>query len=282
MFSNLWMDDLIYATTVHTSHHLCTNGNLDGYVVIIVVLVFGIDPLCYRTLNELLMRGLFDLEIPPEHSNCWMPRLTRYTTTVGTELFSFVESLWETTKKDWKAQNDHTRKICKLECKTLVQGCALEDQDDMICKLSGIIEKQEKALEVLNAKIIHVETVNDGSRERLNNYSYRLGVLELPQQVEELGLNPFVFDLIHPHFRPLMFCLLWDGLPFLLHLVPPLGIIQKAVWRGRTPVQVVSVLAVVVIKEVLIVVIVTVMLIVMPEGSIVGPPVLWRCSMPTH
>jgi hypothetical protein len=39
-FSDLWMDDLIYATTIHASHHLQANGNLDGYVVIVDVLVF--------------------------------------------------------------------------------------------------------------------------------------------------------------------------------------------------------------------------------------------------
>jgi hypothetical protein len=33
-FSDLWMDDLIYATAIHASHHLRANGNLDGYVVI--------------------------------------------------------------------------------------------------------------------------------------------------------------------------------------------------------------------------------------------------------
>ena len=63
------MDDLIYATVIHASNHLCANGNLDGYVMLIVVLVFGADPLCYRMLNELLMRGLFDLEIPVRN-NC--------------------------------------------------------------------------------------------------------------------------------------------------------------------------------------------------------------------
>jgi hypothetical protein len=45
------------------------------------------------------MRGLFDQEMPPEQSNHWMTCLTCYTTTVGTELLSYVESLWETTKK---------------------------------------------------------------------------------------------------------------------------------------------------------------------------------------
>jgi hypothetical protein len=34
MLSDLWMDDLIYATAIHASHHLRTNGNLDGYVAI--------------------------------------------------------------------------------------------------------------------------------------------------------------------------------------------------------------------------------------------------------
>ena len=139
------------------------------------------------------MRGLFDSEIPPEQSNRWMTRLTCYTATVGTELFSYVESLWETAEKDRKLQNDHTRKVCELERKTLVQGRALEDQDDMIRKLSGIVEKQEKAMDVLTAKIIHLETVNDDNGERLNNFSYRLGVLELPQQVRESGSNLLVF-----------------------------------------------------------------------------------------
>jgi hypothetical protein len=43
MFSDLWMDDLIYVTTIHASHHLCANSNLDGYVVTIIV--FGISRL---------------------------------------------------------------------------------------------------------------------------------------------------------------------------------------------------------------------------------------------
>jgi hypothetical protein len=50
-------------------------------------------------LNKLLMRGLFDPEIPPEQSDHWMTHLT-HTATVGTELFSYIESLWETAKKD--------------------------------------------------------------------------------------------------------------------------------------------------------------------------------------
>ena len=92
-YSDLWMDNLIYATAIHASNHLCANGYLDGYVVLIVVLVFGADPMCCRMLNELLMRGLFDLEIPPEQSNCWMTHLTYYTATVGTELFSYVPAM---------------------------------------------------------------------------------------------------------------------------------------------------------------------------------------------
>jgi hypothetical protein len=68
------------------------------------------------------MRGLFDPEIPPEKSNRWMTWLTRYTTTIGTELLSYVKSLWETAEKDWKLQNDHTRKIWELEKKVLMQG----------------------------------------------------------------------------------------------------------------------------------------------------------------
>jgi hypothetical protein len=38
-FSDLWMDDLIYAMAIHASHHLHANGNLDGNVVIVGVLV---------------------------------------------------------------------------------------------------------------------------------------------------------------------------------------------------------------------------------------------------
>jgi hypothetical protein len=73
-------------------------------------------------LNGLLMRGLFDPEIPPEQSNRWMTCLTRYTATVGTELFSYIKSLWETAEKDQKLQNDHTQKIRELERKVLTQG----------------------------------------------------------------------------------------------------------------------------------------------------------------
>ena len=45
MYSDLWMDDLIYATNIHTSNHLCANGNLDGYIVFVVILVCNADPL---------------------------------------------------------------------------------------------------------------------------------------------------------------------------------------------------------------------------------------------
>jgi hypothetical protein len=66
----------------------------------------------------------------------------------------------------------------------------LEDHDDMVHKLSMIVKKQEKAMEVLTAKIIHLESMDDNNRERLNNHSYRLGVMELPQQVRESRSNP--------------------------------------------------------------------------------------------
>jgi hypothetical protein len=39
-FSDLWMDDLIYVTAIHASHHLRANSNLDGYVVTVDVLAF--------------------------------------------------------------------------------------------------------------------------------------------------------------------------------------------------------------------------------------------------
>jgi hypothetical protein len=38
-FSDLWMDDLIYATAIHASHHLHANGNLNGYGVVVGLLV---------------------------------------------------------------------------------------------------------------------------------------------------------------------------------------------------------------------------------------------------
>ena len=44
-YSDLWMDNLIYATATHASNHLRANGNLDGYVVFVVILVRGADPL---------------------------------------------------------------------------------------------------------------------------------------------------------------------------------------------------------------------------------------------
>ena len=44
-YSNLWMDNLIYATVIHASNHLHANGNLDGYIVLVVILVCGADPL---------------------------------------------------------------------------------------------------------------------------------------------------------------------------------------------------------------------------------------------
>jgi hypothetical protein len=36
-FSDFWMDDLIYATAIHASHHLRANGNLYGYVMAVDV-----------------------------------------------------------------------------------------------------------------------------------------------------------------------------------------------------------------------------------------------------
>jgi hypothetical protein len=149
-------------------------------------------------LNELLMRGLFDPEIPPERSNRWMTRLTHYTATVGTELFSYIESLWETAEKDRKMQNDHTRKIQELEKKVLTQGRALEDHD-LLRKMTTTLEKQEKVMEVLTQKIMLLESHDDDNGEWLNNHSYHLGCLELPQVVRESGSNPLVFDLIIPH-----------------------------------------------------------------------------------
>jgi hypothetical protein len=59
----------------------------------------------------------------------------------------------------------------------------------MIRKLSTMVEKQEKAMEVLIVKIIHLESMDDNNGERLNNHPYRLGVLELPRQVRELRSN---------------------------------------------------------------------------------------------
>ena len=44
-YSNLWMDNLIYATATHASNHLRANGNLDGYVMFVVILVHGVDSL---------------------------------------------------------------------------------------------------------------------------------------------------------------------------------------------------------------------------------------------
>ena len=48
------------------------------------------------------LRGLFDPEMPPEWSNHWMTRMTHYAAIIGTKLFSYIKSLWETAEKDWK------------------------------------------------------------------------------------------------------------------------------------------------------------------------------------
>ena len=87
-----------------------------------------------------------------------------------------------------------------------------------------------------------------------------------------------------------MFHLLWSmgllrlhrgGLLFLLRLVHlPAATTLVVVCKGRTPAPVVSMQVGVIVKEVWIAVIVTVMLITMLVASIVGPPVLLRCSMP--
>ena len=42
-YSDLWMDDLIYATAIHASNHLRANRNLDGYIVFVVILVHSAD-----------------------------------------------------------------------------------------------------------------------------------------------------------------------------------------------------------------------------------------------
>ena len=94
-YSDLWMDDLIYATAIHASNHLRANGNLDGYVVFVVLGVFSVDPLFCRMLNKLLMRGLFDPEIPPEQSNRWMTRLMHYTANERVSGLPTPVAVWE-------------------------------------------------------------------------------------------------------------------------------------------------------------------------------------------
>jgi hypothetical protein len=54
-------------------------------------------------------------------------------------------------------------------------------------------------MEVLTQKIMLLESHDDDNGERLNNHSYCLGCLELPQVVRESRSNPLVFDLIIPH-----------------------------------------------------------------------------------
>jgi hypothetical protein len=65
----------------------------------------------------------------------------------------------------------------------------LEDQDNLLRKMTVTLEKQEKVMEVLTQKIMLLENHDDDNREWLNNHSYRLGCLELPQVVRELRLN---------------------------------------------------------------------------------------------
>ena len=56
-FSDLWMDDLIYTTFIHASNHLCANRNLDGYVVFVVLLVFGVDALSLQDVERVVDEG---------------------------------------------------------------------------------------------------------------------------------------------------------------------------------------------------------------------------------
>jgi hypothetical protein len=197
------------------------------------------------------MHGLFNPEMPPKWSNHLMTQMTCYTAVIGTKLFSYIESLWETAEKDQKIQNDHGQKICKFKNKLLIQGHLLEDHKDMICKLSRIIKKQEKVLDMLTTKSIYLEGAEQDHEEWLMKKYNCLGNLEV-QLMRELGSNSCIS-------------------PDLLFLPPPLWmeIIPGVAWRGPTPVQVVSMQVRVIIKEVLSVVIMTVMLVVVQEGSIV-------------
>ena len=56
-YSDLWMDDLIYATVIHASNHLRANGNLDGYVVFVVLPVLGVDPLFLQDVERVVDEG---------------------------------------------------------------------------------------------------------------------------------------------------------------------------------------------------------------------------------
>ena len=57
MYSDLWMDDLIYATAIHASNHLRANGNLDGYIVFVVLPVFSVDPLFLQDVERVVDEG---------------------------------------------------------------------------------------------------------------------------------------------------------------------------------------------------------------------------------
>jgi hypothetical protein len=171
--------------------------------------------------------------------------------------------------------------VARRSALTLTQGRALEDHDDLLHKLTMMLEKQEKVMEVLTQKIMLLESHDNDNGERLNNHSYRLGRLELPQQVRELRLNPFVLDLISS-FRLLVFCLPWsmglrcpllDG-HLLLHLLGGLLCLLLQCHQASTLALVVSAQVAVIIKEVPIMVIVTVVCVVMLVGCTVGLPVL--------
>ena len=57
-FSDLWMDDLIYATSIHASNHLHANGNLDGYVMFVVLPVFGVNPSFLQDVERVVDEGI--------------------------------------------------------------------------------------------------------------------------------------------------------------------------------------------------------------------------------
>ena len=56
-FSDLWMDNLIYAMAIHASNHLCTNGNLDGHVMFVVLPVFSVDPSFLQDVERVVNEG---------------------------------------------------------------------------------------------------------------------------------------------------------------------------------------------------------------------------------
>ena len=85
-YSDLWMDDLIYATAVNTSNHLRANGNLDGYIMLVVILVFSADPLHWGQRGSYLAGTLWvfweflnNLHTLYPVGKCWvLTKLTRH------------------------------------------------------------------------------------------------------------------------------------------------------------------------------------------------------------